>query len=174
MSLRGHSINTYQGREQQVACTQGPGGSRASRGVPVPCFCCEQTSLWGDKHRWGDGEGLPSPRRRDLGSHSGSAGHHREEKEIPYTRTELPPRGQGPAWPKQTLLGPLPLRCGSLPVSGYSRHPTDSTKYHEQEQSILAEGRDTHWMSGGRVGSEFSPGDQSHGGLHTRTRSRSC
>lgn len=114
MSLEGHSSNTYRGQERRVACTQGPGGSTASRRVPVPCFCCEQTSLWGDKHRWGGGEGLPSPRRRDLGSHSGSTGHHTEEKETPYTRTELPPRGQGPAWLKQTLLGPLPLRCRRL------------------------------------------------------------
>lgn len=95
------------------------------------------------------GKAFPFQGEGILGSHSGSTGHHREEKETPYTQTELHPRGQGPAWLKQTLLGPLPSRCGSLPVSGYSRHPTDSTKYHEQEQSILEEGRDIHWMSAG-------------------------
>lgn len=70
------------------------GAAEPQEGVPVPFLLWANKSV-GWQTQKGDGEGLPSPRRRDLCSHSGNTGHHTEEKETPYTRTELLLGGKG-------------------------------------------------------------------------------
>lgn len=130
-----------------MACTQSP------EGLGSPQDGCSTLSLpWANK----------PVRCAQRGRHSlskekvlGFTGHNTtEEKESPYTRTELPPRGDGPTW-LTGLLGPLPLRCRSLPVNNthpfktpdwLHQVPRTRTKHPKEEQSCWLDVRGEGWV----------------------------